>query len=657
MRAGLVSTNGDLAVKNNLNPPLVVRHGRILVVVIVARISTDKQDPRSLEDQIAKCREYLAENFDGEIKFIIIQSQGSGEHLDRQELVDLEDHIESRQVDVVIVEDLSRICRRRRAYDFCEMCEDFDTRLIAINDRVDTAVEGWQDAAFFSTWHHERSNRDTANRIRRSLNNRFDNGGVIQFTIYGHIKPPGAKHDSELQKDPAAEPIIREIFRRLEFGADYTEVADWLNEINVHPGPYCDREEWNGPMVSRFVHHPILKGVRIRNRKISRRVNKSGHHKSVKGDPKFWRYRNVPHLAYFEPAYYDHVISLLDARNPQCRRTANGQPDPRLHVPRKRTAFPGQHARCGICGRLLYWHASKKRPYLLCKGAAEWQCWNSVYVYGAHASQKIIAAVLDGVMQMPEFDTVFGDLVRNQAGELDGQRTQRREGLERELREINNSMTNLTRALETGRKLQVVVNRLSELEQQQSEMQYQLHCLESASPPEIALPEAEELRRRAVTALTALAADDQETGRLLRQLLPDLHIHPYQVIDGSDIVPRAEFTLTLVSLLPPELQMKPEAQVFTRPMVVTLSEVSKFVEHHQDAADLHLQGLKQRQIGARLGLFQSTVERALRVHRKMMEMGLTEPFVRLTELPSETNRLRRHRHPRFRFKPLDGYPR
>lgn len=642
---------------NYLNPPLVVRHGRILVVVIVARISTDKQDPRSLEDQIAMCRAFIADSYDGEIEFVVIQSQGSGEHLDRSELRQLEEQIESRRVDVVISEDLGRICRRKRAYDFCELCEDFDTRLIAINDRVDTAVEGWEDAAFFSTWHHERSNRDTANRIRRSLNNRFDQGGVVQFPIYGYIKPPGAKHDSELQKDTAAERITPEIMARLEHGASYAEVADWLNEIGVPPGPYCRKKKWDAAMICRFVHQPILKGVRIRNRKVSRRINKTGRHKSVKGDPKIWRYRYVPHLAYFEPAYYDHVIALLDARNQQCRRTANGRPDPRHHVPRKRTAFPGQHARCGVCGRLLYWHASKKRPYLLCKGAAEWRCWNSVYVYGADAGQRIVAAVLEGVMQLPEFDTVFGNLVRVQATELNGERAKRREAVERQLRENATSLANLTRALETGGEIQVVVNRIRELEQQQVELQYSRQRLDAEPTPEIALPASDELRRRAVAALSALAADDQETGRLLRQLLPDLHIHPYQVLDGSDIVPRAEFTLTLVPLLPPALQSVPEAEVFTRRMVVTLSEVSRFVAHHQDAADLQLQGLKQRQIGAQLGLFQSTVERALRLHRKMLEMGLAEPFVRLTELPSETNRLRRHRHPRFRFEPLDDYPR
>jgi hypothetical protein len=50
-----------------LNPKLVARNGLVLICLIVARISTDKQDPLSLDDQVAKCKAYLAEHYEGEI--------------------------------------------------------------------------------------------------------------------------------------------------------------------------------------------------------------------------------------------------------------------------------------------------------------------------------------------------------------------------------------------------------------------------------------------------------------------------------------------------------------------------------------------------------------------------------------------------------------
>jgi site-specific DNA recombinase len=201
-----------------LRPPLVPRDGVALKCVAVCRISTEHQDERSLEDQLAKVKQDVADHYDGPVEWTLISSRGSGEHLDRQELVVLEELIEGERQDLVAAEDLGRVCRRRRAYDLCELCVDHRTRLIAINDHVDTGDDGWEDSAFISTWHHERSNRDTSERIKRSLRNRFLQGGVCTTFQYGYVKPPGTKSDGDVRKDLDAEPIYDEWFARLERG-------------------------------------------------------------------------------------------------------------------------------------------------------------------------------------------------------------------------------------------------------------------------------------------------------------------------------------------------------------------------------------------------------------------------------------------------------
>src|SRR5204862_8228239 len=120
-------------------PPPLPRNGVTLVVLIIARISTIHQDARSLADQIALCEKYVRDRYPGPVRFVPIQGRGSGEYLDRQELADAGAAIETREYDLAMTEDLGRICRRNRAVDFCEMCEDADTRLVAINDGIDTA--------------------------------------------------------------------------------------------------------------------------------------------------------------------------------------------------------------------------------------------------------------------------------------------------------------------------------------------------------------------------------------------------------------------------------------------------------------------------------------------------------------------------------------
>ena len=164
---------------NHLDPPLRPRDERTLRVLGICRISTDHQDQRSLEDQEALLRRFVRDHYDGSVSIRIIASRGSGEYLDRKELAEAEELIESRSLDLVLAEDLARLCRRVKAYEICETAQDCGTRVIAINDHVDTAKEDWQLCALFSVFRHESYTRDTGKRIRRSLRNRFALGGLL----------------------------------------------------------------------------------------------------------------------------------------------------------------------------------------------------------------------------------------------------------------------------------------------------------------------------------------------------------------------------------------------------------------------------------------------------------------------------------------------
>src|SRR4051812_18522039 len=195
---------------HRLDPPLTPRNGVTLRVLAVCRISGPNQDAKSLGDQEAFLRRYVADHYDGPTDREVFATRGSGELLDRHELSEIEDRIEAGRCDLLITEDLGRIARRNRAFGICEEAQDSGTPLIALNDHVDTGREDWQTTATFATLRHEQYNKDTSKRIRRSLRNRFSSQGLIQTVPYGYIKPAGVKTDDGVAKDPAAGPIIEE---------------------------------------------------------------------------------------------------------------------------------------------------------------------------------------------------------------------------------------------------------------------------------------------------------------------------------------------------------------------------------------------------------------------------------------------------------------
>ncbi|HWB54340.1 MAG TPA: recombinase family protein [Tepidisphaeraceae bacterium] len=140
------------------NPPLSPRNGRVLQVLAICRIRTLNQDEQSLEDQEAMYRKWIAEHYGDKVEFQVIKTQGSGEWLDRDEIAEAKRRIETRTIDLVIAEDLGRVMRDLDAVKFCGFAEDFDTRVIAINDQVDTAEDGWDDRALMSAWSHAKNN-------------------------------------------------------------------------------------------------------------------------------------------------------------------------------------------------------------------------------------------------------------------------------------------------------------------------------------------------------------------------------------------------------------------------------------------------------------------------------------------------------------------
>ena len=186
-----------------LRPPLTARNGHTLEVILPCRVSDPgpgKQDIMSLADQEAMHRRWLSEHTALPLNVHPLPGSGSGECLDRKEYLQLMEMVESDRYDLVVTEDLGRIVRRIYAHIFCEHCVDHHTRLIALNDHVDTLESGWEDRSLIAAWHHERSNRDTSDRIKRSHRNRFEQGRCLSLPIFGYHKKAGGKTDDDLEK-------------------------------------------------------------------------------------------------------------------------------------------------------------------------------------------------------------------------------------------------------------------------------------------------------------------------------------------------------------------------------------------------------------------------------------------------------------------------
>ncbi|QGJ68647.1 Recombinase [Planctomycetales bacterium 10988] len=644
-----------------LQPPLEPRNGRELKVLAICRISTIHQDARSLEDQETMYRHWLTKHTSLPFRMEVIASQGSGEALDRKEYHRAIELVESDQFDLVISEDLGRICRRVHAHIFCEICEDSATRLIALNDHVDTALDDWRLGSFFAVMRHETSNRDTSRRIRRSLRNRFSQGGVVQTTIYGYIKPRGENTDDKLHKDPDAEPIYEEWFQRLENGESLQSIADWLNGQGIPVGPYVRVDQWSGPLVGRVTRNPILKGVRVRNRKISRRVNRTGRRQCIDAPPEERLERHCPHLAFIEPQRYDRIVQQLNDKNEMYRRGRAKGVDCRKNVPLRRTRFPGQMVDCGICGHKYVFGGHGQTDHLMCNGARGYHCWNGVSFDSVLAAMKISEAVFSELEALPDFDSAFLTMVQEESQKANGQRAEKLRSSTKEVERLDRELANLLKFIREGSSSNTLQEELVRIESEKSNLEYEIGCLKKSPVRELILPTAKELRELARSEFAGLAQDSYEFASLMRRLIPKLVVFPCQLCDGGQILLRAKFRLKLSGLLSDAHVEEVLATPLERVLTVDLFEPVQRAAFREEILRLKAslnpktgKNHTEEEVSQLLGITRTAAQRSASMQRKMDRLGITDPYIPILEPPKDNKKLCRHKHKRYSFQPLES---
>ena len=249
--------------KNRKDAEPKPRNGHTLVVAIVARITGGpRQKDVSLEDQEDHAKETIAEIYDGPVEYKVIATKGKGERLDRPELKQIEAILRTREVDILVAEDIGRLVRGTDAKRLCGVAVDHGTRVIAPNDCVDTSEESWEEDVISACRDHVGHQSHTSKRIKHKLMKRFErSGGATAREPFGFIKPEGAKTYDDWYKDPAAIPVYQEWLRLLKATLNCTIVADWLNAQNVPTGKYCRNKVWNGKLVRQVTRNSLLKGL------------------------------------------------------------------------------------------------------------------------------------------------------------------------------------------------------------------------------------------------------------------------------------------------------------------------------------------------------------------------------------------------------------
>ncbi len=211
---------------------------------IYARLSVEDngKDSDSLEAQIQYLNAYLEDKPQMQLCGIFADNGFTGTNYDRPEFQKMMNLVKKGEINCIVVKDLSRLGRNYiDTGNFLQkICPMYHLRLIAVNDRYDTAFAGSNEEMSMSVMNiaNDMYAKDISRKICSSLQGKMERGEYIgNYAPYGYQKNPENKN--HLIIDPLTAPVVRRIYELRAEGLGISKIAKILNEAGIpSPGRY-----------------------------------------------------------------------------------------------------------------------------------------------------------------------------------------------------------------------------------------------------------------------------------------------------------------------------------------------------------------------------------------------------------------------------------
>ena len=481
-------------------------------VAIYARFSSDLQDARSVTDQLMIAREYarrhgwqvVAEFSDAAISGAVLRN--------RPGLLELLAAARERRFDIVLTESLDRLSRSLA--DTARMHEDLSYLGVQLHTLADgligtmhVGMKGTIAKIFLE---------DLAQKTRRGQIGRVMAGRIPGGRCYGYdCAKDGEPGKRSINETEAA--VVRRIFREYVQGCSPLAIVTALNREGI-AAPRGNR--WNASTLngSRKRANGILSnslyiGVITFNRQRFLKDPATGRRQSRPNAPSEWLATEVPELRIVDQETWDLA---------RARREA----DSKLSLPRRnrpRHLLSGL-LECGACGSS---YIVVNNAWLGCSAVRnKGTCENRRVIRVSEVEERVLDALQHHLLA-PEVVATAVEAYRAERSRLAHERAQCRVGLDRELAETRRKIANVTKAVEAGGDLALLVPRLNALSRQQRDAEEKLRAATNRQP-RVLHAEATDRYRQKVAALRQMSHDRTGTEALglVRELIGRIVIKP-----------------------------------------------------------------------------------------------------------------------------------
>lgn len=631
----------------NKHEKMVGKHGDVLRVVVLGRVSTIHQDIGNLEAGYAYAEKFLDGISDKPVIFKRFGEQCSGMIVDRESLNQVSELIENGWADVVLMEDLSKVYRNPRwIYNFVQNCVDSGVRIIAPGDRFDTWSDDWELMLGAASLRHGMHIPDTRRRVRRTATNSFHKGGMVQKIRFGYRKLtpseakalPGHPDNLLIARIPECTSIIKELWHMIVEGRLYgKQIVDWLEENGVKPGPYVKTGKWTWEIVKDLLEDDILIGWRTFRRQRFEPIFSTGKHRRENNDAP--EREHLECLAHLTADEFAALQKALDELKPDHERNT-GADHPRFGVRRKDSVFPQQHAICKACGALVYVSGDGVAKCMNTTKDAKFECWNHVQIDLELTRCRIVDFLLARLKQHSKALTVMMTVAWQQLLKSRANSGNQVQALDKQIANLEKEKAALFKAIKAGVPLEGLKDEAGRVQQSliaaTLQRDHQLRRREDTPIP----TSFEQFETNPRELLLELARGSYEFATLMRRVIPRFEIQPVQALDTGQVRPRAKLTIDFSaasrkSSVPLDISTfeTVEIDLFEPPVHIKhMNEVVALKQSHPQLSLKKLALLLEPRVSY------MTVKRSWDYWNLMQAQGMSEPYRVLHEAPSFASR-------------------
>lgn len=291
-----------------------------------------------------------------------IDNGATGTNFDRPGFQRMLADIEAGRVNCVIVKDLSRLGRNTidTSYYIERYFREWGVRFIAVTDQFDTADPESSAGILLPLRNmiNEAYALDIGRKIKAQQRQAMRDGKFVgSRTPYGYRKDPEDCH--RLIIDPAAAPVVRQMFQWASEGAGLNAIVRRLNEAGQQTPSYYKREtgdissakllgsgSWQTRTVAKILHSEVYTGDLVQG------FTKQVDHRQVPASPEERTVVRGTHEAIVSRELFDTVQSVLAQA---AQRHSEKQVDSYTANPLKGKVF------CACCGGSLHRQRNRRK--------------------------------------------------------------------------------------------------------------------------------------------------------------------------------------------------------------------------------------------------------------------------------------------------------